>query len=47
MPRPDSDRDDSNPVDLTSDEWAELFADAGRLGEPFEDYLDHDHSMDF
>lgn len=37
-----SDRDDNNPVDMTSDDWAEFYSKR----RDFDDYLDNDHSMD-
>jgi hypothetical protein len=40
----DNDLDPSNPVDLTTEEWAEFYQE---LGPDYEDYMDHDHSMDY
>ena len=39
----DDDLDENNPIDLSSEEWAEIY---GQM-EDFEGYLDNDHSMDF
>lgn len=42
-----TDRDDKNPVDMTAEEWAEFYGDCQRrTGMDFDEYLDHDHSMD-
>lgn len=37
-----NDRDESNPVELTADEWSEIYA---RMDD-YEGFIEHDHSMD-
>ena len=39
----EDDRDQNNPVEMDLDRWAEFYAGL----DDFEDYLDHDHSMDY
>lgn len=38
-----SDRDDNNPVDLTADDWSEIY---GEMDDP-ESFIDNDHSMNY
>ena len=40
------DRDDNNPNEMDGDDWAEFYGDERRMGMSFDEYLDHDHSMD-
>jgi len=39
----DDDRDPTNPVEMDGDGWSEFY---DKLGDDYEDYMDHDHSMD-
>lgn len=42
----DDDRDPDNPVEANADDWAEFYAECERrTGMSFEEYLDHDQSM--
>ena len=44
----DLDRDDYNPNDMDADDYAEFFAECERrTGMSFEEYLDHDTSMNW
>ena len=38
-----NDTDQENPVDCTSEEWKEIYEEM----DDFEDYLDHDYSMNY
>ena len=38
-----SDNDPNNPVDMSADDWLEVYS---RMDDP-EGFLDHDHSMDY
>ena len=38
-----SDRDETNPVELTADEWSEVYANM----DDYEGFIAHDHSMDY
>jgi len=45
----DDDRDQNNPVEMDADEWSKFYDDCERRtgGMSFEEYLDHDTSMNY
>lgn len=36
-----------NPNEMTAEEWDNFYDDEKRMGMSFDEYLDHDHSMDY